>query len=307
MAPGSPLTQSLLAIALDHAEDPASLEIARAAADRPSAGPAELNNLGYVLHRLGRDQEAIEQYNAAFLRAGCPYGPALFNRAMAWEQLRDEASAARDWHAYLYSNPRGRWAQIAREHLTVLEGEISLDRPTPEQLPRASLRPPAPLELWQSSSEVLEALNNRRPDEEHIFRQQEGKLWRYRGLAMTLLLEGEEGHDNLVTVELQGGAARDWLQGLSASVGVGRTDSAQPADPEQAVRRALGPPDMRRTEKRPDAVCLGYSSPGVLLCLRPVGPGEDLPAPGPPARYRLYSCAFIPERDASVEVGMSVF
>ena len=283
LAPNQSLTRSHLAVALCYLEDEAALRTAQEAA--ATAGAAEFNNLGFVLHRLGRRHEAIEAYNAACARA-LPYrfyDSAVFNRALAREDLGESAEAARDWCAYLQRNMRGRWARMARRHLVALKapelGEPGaaewVRKRFPEPARAEALEPPKGLTLWDSYETVIGQLGP--PPETQHFPEQQALLLHYAGREMALLFDG----DMLVAIEARGGLAEQWLESQSADL---------PPDAEQAVRKLLGEPDMRRTDSD-GSRWLGYGSVGFVVYFRAEARGGR----------RLASCAFVPPTDVFVE------
>ncbi len=86
-----------------------------------------LTDLGSAYYLRGQSADhptdygnAIEALGKALVKK--PNDPiALFNRALACEQLFLYSQAIDDWEHYLREDPQGGWAQEAREHLDVLK------------------------------------------------------------------------------------------------------------------------------------------------------------------------------------------
>jgi DNA-binding transcriptional MerR regulator len=73
-------------------------------------------NLGYVLLDRGEPRPAAAHFERALARDP-RFADAHFNLAMALEQLGDRTRARMHWRSYLDLEPKGTWADIARQHL----------------------------------------------------------------------------------------------------------------------------------------------------------------------------------------------
>jgi len=73
-------------------------------------------NLGYVMLERGHAESAVTSFEKALLR-DARFSDAHFNLAMALEQLGERQRAHIHWRRYLELEPRGTWADIARQHL----------------------------------------------------------------------------------------------------------------------------------------------------------------------------------------------
>jgi tetratricopeptide (TPR) repeat protein len=93
-----------------------AVQLWRLALDRDPRLPEAHYNLGYLALDDGDPRAAIPH----FLRA-IEYAPdfadAHFNVAMAYERIRDAASAGPHWGAYLTLEPNGDFADVAREYV----------------------------------------------------------------------------------------------------------------------------------------------------------------------------------------------
>jgi CHAT domain-containing protein/cytochrome c-type biogenesis protein CcmH/NrfG len=103
-----------------------------------------LTDLGSAYYMRGQSADRALDYGNAIEALGealakTPNDPiALFNRALACEQLFLYSQAVADWEHYLREDPKGEWAQEAREHLDALKQKIEK-----RQQPHAgSLLPP---------------------------------------------------------------------------------------------------------------------------------------------------------------------
>jgi CHAT domain-containing protein/tetratricopeptide (TPR) repeat protein len=89
-----------------------------------------LTDLGSAYYMRGQSADRALDYGNAIEALGealakNPNDPiALFNRALACEQLFLYSQAVADWEHYLREDPHGAWAQEAREHLDVLKQKI---------------------------------------------------------------------------------------------------------------------------------------------------------------------------------------
>jgi CHAT domain-containing protein/cytochrome c-type biogenesis protein CcmH/NrfG len=89
-----------------------------------------LTDLGSAYYLRGQSADHPLDYGNAIEALGKalaknPNDPiALFNRALACEQLFLYSQAVDDWEHYLRLDPRGEWAQEAREHLDALKQKI---------------------------------------------------------------------------------------------------------------------------------------------------------------------------------------
>lgn len=269
--PEQSLTRSHLAVALCYLDDAGALAEAQAAVAVRGAGPNEFANLGFVLQRAGRLEQAVMAYDTACSRAKPEHihDAAVYNRALAREGLRQTKAATGDFILFLGRNRRGRWAQIAAKHLQSLMAQ-ELGTAGAENWVATSFPPvsapeppalPAGLALWQSSSQVIGLLGE--PDEVRRYPNQDGKLLCYERPQVRLLLD----RDALVAAEVRGAAAEDWLRSRIAGLG---------EDAEAALRKALGPPDARHTEDDGSG-WLAYATAGLTLWLTPPqGAGRKL-------------------------------
>ncbi|MFO0677735.1 MAG: tetratricopeptide repeat protein [Polyangiaceae bacterium] len=73
-------------------------------------------NLGYVMLERGEAARAAYYFERAIV-ADPRFADAHFNLAMACEQIGDRAKARPHWLRYLEIEPKGTWADIARQHL----------------------------------------------------------------------------------------------------------------------------------------------------------------------------------------------
>ncbi len=106
------------------AGEPDSGELAAAAASGPSDG-ALLNDLGAVHLAAASPERPLEYLKALVLfdralDAGAGLPAALFNRALALEDLSLRPAAATAWRAYLAADRASGWAAEARSHLAAL-------------------------------------------------------------------------------------------------------------------------------------------------------------------------------------------
>ena len=89
-----------------------------------------LTDLGSAYYMRGQSADRALDYGNAIEALGKalaknPNDPiALFNRALACEQLFLYSQAVEDWEHYLREDPHGEWAQEAREHLDALKQKI---------------------------------------------------------------------------------------------------------------------------------------------------------------------------------------
>ena len=82
--------------------------------------PAILIDLSAAYHSLGKYKEALEKANQALAIERTP--AALWNRALAIEQLRPKQEAIAAWNEYLAVDPSSPWATEAKEkHLRNLQ------------------------------------------------------------------------------------------------------------------------------------------------------------------------------------------
>ena len=78
--------------------------------------------LGHARYHAGDYRRAAESFNEA-LRIDPGHLEALFSLASAYERGGQREQALRAWRRYLELDPRGDWADRAREHLRALEGK----------------------------------------------------------------------------------------------------------------------------------------------------------------------------------------
>ncbi len=109
-----------------------------------SDSPRLLTDLGSAYYLRGQSADQVVDYGRAIEALGKalaknPDDPiALFNRALACEQLFLYSQAVEDWQHYLRLDPHGEWAQEAREHLDALKQKIGRQ----QQPHTGSLLPP---------------------------------------------------------------------------------------------------------------------------------------------------------------------
>ena len=128
---------------LDGNYDSAVKTLLRARSASSDSAPL-LTDLGSAYYMRGQSADRALDYGNAIEALGealakSPNDPiALFNRALACEQLFLYSQAVADWEHYLREDPDGEWAQEAREHLDTLKQKIEK-----RQQPHAgSLLPP---------------------------------------------------------------------------------------------------------------------------------------------------------------------
>ena len=103
-----------------------------------------LTDLGSAYYMRGQSADRALDYGNAIEALGealakNPNDPiALFNRALACEQLFLYTQAVNDWEHYLRQDPHGEWAQEAREHLDALNQKIEKRQ---HQQPQSLLTP----------------------------------------------------------------------------------------------------------------------------------------------------------------------
>jgi CHAT domain-containing protein len=103
-----------------------------------------LTDLGSAYYMRGQSADRALDYGNAIEALGealakNPNDPiALFNRALACEQLFLYSQAVADWEHYLREDPQGEWAQEAREHLDALKQKIEKRQ---HQQPQSLLAP----------------------------------------------------------------------------------------------------------------------------------------------------------------------
>jgi tetratricopeptide (TPR) repeat protein len=73
-------------------------------------------NLASLLEEEGRDETALSHYKAA-VRSDPLYADAHLHLALLYERLGLVRRAREHWRRYLQLEPRGGWAEIARQHL----------------------------------------------------------------------------------------------------------------------------------------------------------------------------------------------
>jgi len=73
-------------------------------------------NLGNLYDEAAELDKSIKSYHRA-LELYSEYEPALFNLALVYERLGLVGKAKSIWQKYLEVDPKGEWAEIAREHL----------------------------------------------------------------------------------------------------------------------------------------------------------------------------------------------
>ena len=129
---------------LDGNYDSAVKTLLRARSSFLPIPPPLLTDLGSAYYMRGQSADRALDYGNAIEALGealakSPNDPiALFNRALACEQLFLYSQAVADWEHYLREDPDGEWAQEAREHLDTLKQKIEK-----RQQPHAgSLLPP---------------------------------------------------------------------------------------------------------------------------------------------------------------------
>ncbi len=74
-------------------------------------------NIGYVALEHGDAKTAVDHFEKA-LTADARFADAHFNLAMALERLDQSERAREHWKRYLFLEPLGTWAEIAKQHLT---------------------------------------------------------------------------------------------------------------------------------------------------------------------------------------------
>jgi Tfp pilus assembly protein PilF len=63
------------------------------------------------------DARAATAYFEQALLGDPRFADAHFNLAMAWEQLGERSRARPHWKKYLELEPKGAWAEVARDHI----------------------------------------------------------------------------------------------------------------------------------------------------------------------------------------------
>ena len=81
--------------------------------------PETLNDRGVALHQLNRYQDAIEAFDAALAKSPT-YDEALFNKALAEQNVRRYDDAKRDWQQFINQSSDENWKAEARTHLESL-------------------------------------------------------------------------------------------------------------------------------------------------------------------------------------------
>ena len=166
-----------------------------------------------LLVRAGRNQSYVDlaaavEASEKALEQDSTLEEALFNHALALEQIRFETEAAADWRAYLAVDSESEWAEEARRHVAAL-------RWTPPP-------PPDP----QGSDSAMKALANSSPQEAREFAWD--TLLRDWGRAV-LAHEGRSAEESLHRAEILGHELE--VQNLDASTedAVRAIRSARPA------------------------------------------------------------------------------
>jgi tetratricopeptide (TPR) repeat protein len=95
---------------------PGAERLYRQAIEVDDQQPEAHYNLGYVLLDRGEPRPAASHFERALARDP-RFADAHFNLAMALEQLGDRTRARMHWRSYLDLEPKGTWADIARQHL----------------------------------------------------------------------------------------------------------------------------------------------------------------------------------------------
>jgi CHAT domain-containing protein len=128
---------------LDGNYDSAVKTLLRARSASSDSAPL-LTDLGSAYYMRGQSADRALDYGNAIEALGealakNPNNPiALFNRALACEQLFLYTQAVADWEHYLREDPQGEWAQEAREHLDALKQKIEKRQ---HQQPQSLLAP----------------------------------------------------------------------------------------------------------------------------------------------------------------------
>ncbi len=123
---------------LDGNYDSAVKTLLRARLAQPDSAPL-LTDLGSAYYMRGQSADRTLDYGNAIEALGealakNPNDPiALFNRALACEQLFLYSQAVADWEHYLREDPHGEWAQEAQQRLDALKQKIEKRQHQPPQ------------------------------------------------------------------------------------------------------------------------------------------------------------------------------
>ncbi|MEA2540550.1 MAG: hypothetical protein QOH35_1916, partial [Acidobacteriaceae bacterium] len=141
---------------LDGNYDSAGKTLLRARSASSDSAPL-LTDLGSAYYMRGQSANRVLDYGNAIEALGEALAKnhndpiALFNRALACEQLFLYSQAVADWEHYLREDPNGEWSQEARERLNALKQKIE-DRQ--HQQPQSLLAPPSHSPSFDRSPEL---------------------------------------------------------------------------------------------------------------------------------------------------------
>jgi len=111
------LTLAKVYVALGTLEDAKrALDILAQLSSRGMETPELFNDMGVAHFRLEKYENAIELFTKAIDKSP-GYNEALFNRAMAEEQIDSYGAAQRDWQQYISQAPDDGWKAEAVKHL----------------------------------------------------------------------------------------------------------------------------------------------------------------------------------------------
>lgn len=102
------------------ADQEKALAILRGLAESGIQSAEVANDLGVALFQLGRYQEALAAFNEALERSP-NFEEAIFNRALAAEQLGQPEQARQDWERFLSLSNDPGWRREAEQHLNSLK------------------------------------------------------------------------------------------------------------------------------------------------------------------------------------------